>query len=356
MRIRTRPLTSAVGLLVVALLALQAPVEAGTAVVPRVAYSGGKGRVATAKLDGTVVRRFAGYEPMVSISGGTLAVSRWNDAHRRADVLGFDARTGTLRFAIRDATFPLIARDGRVVVFLPDQNGRKAPTERDPSVNSVWLRRVATGEEIRLVRFRNGDRVPLHLALSPKGSKVAVAEGNDVDLFESDLFVARTDVHEVKRLTNDGASWYPSFSPNGSTLAFTHEVGSDLCTAGIDTIGADGTGQTTVAAGSCSQALLRPLWLDADTLVAWWWAQAGTGFEPEGLVTVEVGTGTVSPLIAGPIVDYSLSRPLHRIAYRLDSGSVRIYDLDTSTTTPVAGGRFMLGSRVWLDGSLELAY
>jgi len=339
---------------VAGLLIAEAPPSAAT-MTPAIAYTGGSDRAATATLSGTVLHRFSRVGPFVSLSGGVLAAER-PGAQGTSDVLGFDAATGARLFTIHDARFPLLSRDGRAVAFLPDANGAGDHPDRDPGVNSVWYENLTTGHDRRLARFSNADRMPLHLAMSPNGRWVAVDHGNDVDLFESDIYVMRTGLHEVRRLTTDGDSWYPSFSPNSKTIAYTHRVGTNGCGGGVRLIGVDGTNPRTLTTGTCARSLLRPVWLDADTLVAWWWKRLpDMSFAPQGLVEVAVADGTVTTLVHGAVADFSVSRPLHRIAFRLENGRIRLLDPNTDTVTAVPGGTKPRGFHVFLDGALELA-
>lgn len=351
MRDRRIPMCAVVALLLIA----QAP-AAEAAKTPALAYTGGNDRAATATLSGTVLQRFSKVGPFVSLSGGVLAAAR-PGAGGTSDVLGFDAATGAELFTIDDASFPLLTRGGRAVVFLPDANGTGDSPDRDPSVNSVWYENLTTGHDRKLVAFSNADRAPLHLAASPDGRWVAVDHGNDVDVFRSDIYVARTGVHEVRRLTHDGDSWYPSFSPDSTTIAYTHRAGTDGCSGGVRLIGVDGSNPRTLTTGTCARSLLRPVWLDADTIVAWWWKRLpDLSFAPQGLVEVAVADGTVTTLVQAPVADFSVSRPLHRIAFRLESGRIRLLDLNTDTVAPVPGGTRPRGIHLFLDGALELAY
>src|SRR4029077_326741 len=127
--------------------------------------------------------------------------------------------------------------------------------------NSVWYRDVASAKEHRLLRVRGSDRIPLNLAVSPNGRLVAVTQGNDQDIFQWDIWTARTGVHRVRRLTNDGMSIYPSFSPAGTKIAFTKKAGTQACSGSIWIMDADGTHVHRVVAARCARVLLRPVWL-----------------------------------------------------------------------------------------------
>ncbi|HZP89516.1 MAG TPA: hypothetical protein VFC04_00790, partial [Actinomycetota bacterium] len=70
---------------------------------------------------------------------------------------------------------------------------------------------------------------------------------------------------------------------------------------------------------------------------------------------VAVADGTVTTLVQAPVADFSVSRPLHRIAFRLENGRIRLLDLTTHTVTPVPGGTRPRGIHLFLEGAFELA-
>jgi dipeptidyl aminopeptidase/acylaminoacyl peptidase len=318
----------------------------------QLAYWGGLANgIRTASLDGTVATTIVNTSPYFSMGGGTVAAGR-GTAGGRSTVYGFAATDGAQRFSIHDATFPLISSDGGEVVFLPDANGAGAG-DRDHRVNSVWAFDPVKAKDHRLIRFADADRAPLNLALSPAGRLVAVTHGNDADLFRWDIWTAR--VHGTphpRRLTTDGRSLYPSFSPSGRKIAFTKKIGKKRCSGSIWVMNADGTGKRRVAAGTCARTLLRPVWLNGHTLAAWWWNRTGV----VGLVKVDVASGAVSGLAHAPVIDYSVSRSVGDLAYRTDDGTIRLYDISSGTKTVVPGGTSPSGPRVFLDGALELGY
>jgi hypothetical protein len=321
-------------------------------VAPQLAWWGGlTNSIRTSSLDGAVGTTIVSTSPYFSLGSGTVALSRGTSGGRSA-VYGQSASDGTMKYTIQDATFPLISPSGGQVVFLPDANGAGAG-DRDHRVNSVWAYNTAKAKDHRLIRFKDPDRAPLNLALSPAGRLVAITHGNDADLFRWDIWTARVKgTPNPHRLTTDGRSLYPSFSPSGRKIAFTKKTGSKACSGSIWLMNPDGTGKRRVAAGACWRTLLRPVWLNGRTLVAWWWNQNGV----VGLVKVNVATGAVSGLARGDVVDYSVSRSLGKLAYRMADGTIRLYDIASGTKTVVPGGDSPTGPRVFVDGALELAY
>ena len=335
------------GLVTLVALALT-PVSAGAALPPRIAYGTDTGDVNVEAIDGTLTTSATNVSPYFSFNGGVLAASRatLNGGDR---VVGIDGDAGTTMFTIKDAFFPLIAGQGSRVIFLPDGHAG-GPSDRDPTINSVWYHDVGSGLDHRLVQFTDSDRIPLNLAISPKGGRVAITHGNDADLFQWDIWTARTDRHKVRRLTRDGISIYPSFSPSGLQIAFVKMDHADPCGGDVWIMAADGSSPHLVAAGSCARHFLRPVWVDTHTLIAWAWGPHGV----LGLVKIAVASGAVTPIVNGPILDFSVSRAMGKVAVRYRSGRVGLWDADDGSLTllPVSPS----GPRVFLSGALELAY
>jgi hypothetical protein len=325
-----------------------APVPAGAALPPRIAFDTNAGDVRVEALDGTETASVSNASPYFSFSGGMLAVSRptLNGGSR---VVGIDGTNGSTSFTIKDAFFPLIAGQGSRVVFLPDGHAG-GPNDRDPTLNSVWFHDVASGHDHRLVRFTDSDRIPLNLAISPKGGRVAITQGNDADLFQWDIWTATTQHHLVRRLSSDGISTYPSFSPSGLRIAFAKVDHADPCSGSIWIMNGDGRNAHRLAAGTCARHFLRPVWLDTETLIAWAWGPHGV----LGLVKIDVASGSVAWLVHAKVVDFSVSRAMGKVAMRVGAGEILVWDVgdDSGMTLPFTPS----GSRVFLSGALELAY
>jgi dipeptidyl aminopeptidase/acylaminoacyl peptidase len=325
-----------------------APVSAGAVPRPRIALDTNGGDVRVAALDGTESTSVPNASPYFSFSGGVLAVARptLNGGSR---VVGIDGTTGSRLFTIKDGFFPLIAGQGSRVVFLPDAHAG-GPNDRDPTLNSVWYDDVASGHDHRLVRFTDSDRIPLNLAISPKGGRVAITQGNDADLFQWDIWTATTTHHLVRRLTTDGISTYPSFSPSGLRIAFAKVDHTDPCSGSIWIMNGDGRSAHRLVAGTCARHYLRPVWLDTHTLIAWAWGPHGV----RGLVTIDVASGAVSWLVHARVVDFSVSRAMGKVALRVGAGEIYVVDVkaDSTSSLPFTPA----GSRVFLSGALELAY
>jgi dipeptidyl aminopeptidase/acylaminoacyl peptidase len=254
---------------------------------------------------------------------------------------------------VPDARYPLLFDKGDGLLFFPDNQGGSGPGDRDPYVSSVWYRDLTTGTERRLAQFTDGDSGPLHLAASPNGNRAAFSVGDESRL-QWDIWVSS--VHGTARqVPHDGQSLYPSFSPDGRTIAYTHQDGPDGCSTEVRLMDVDGADQRTLAAGSCERSLIRPVWLDRETIVAWQWTGDDTGYRPSALVAVSRATGDVRTIVGGRVFDFSVSRTLELVAFRVVDGRIGIWDPDTGDVVTVAGGTARQGGHLHVDGSLEQA-
>lgn len=177
-------------------------------------------------------------EPFTSMDNGVVMVARHPRGRFASNLVARDAATGERLYTIPDARYPLLFGDGTGVVFLPDNDGG-GDEDRDEFVNSVWYKDLATGDERKLAQFTDGDFWPMDLAASPDGSLVAFTHGNDQWRFIWNIWLAKTDGSSLVQLTTDDRSFYPSFSPDGTQVAYAHTEGA--CTTGIRVIGVDGS-------------------------------------------------------------------------------------------------------------------
>jgi len=329
--------------------------------MPQLAYTGGSGpKIRTADLDGTVHATIGGPKyRWFSIARntviGTVPTTNKSGNEIGQHVAGFNATTGAPRFRIRDARIALLGPEAAFVVFGPDNNGA-TKHDRDPRVDSLWYHEVGSGAEHRIARFPddvgqpfNGS--PIDLALNPAGTDVAIGHGNDGEFWFFDVWVAHTTgPGDPTRLTADGKSRYPAWSPSGTRIAYTWYDPAKPCAAQIRVMRADGTDKTVVAKSTCASRLYRPLWLSHGTLVAW---RFGAHGRPTGLVLIDVATGATSTLVDARVYSVNVSRAIGELGYRLANGSIHLYDISSGTTRPVPGGTDLRGDAVALSGQLE---
>jgi Tol biopolymer transport system component len=169
--------------------------------------------------------------------------------------------------------------------------------------------------------------------------------------------VASVDGTDLEQITTDDRSLYPSFSPDGQTIAFTHLRPEAPCSASVYLMGIDGSNARPLARGSCDAVLLRPVWLDDSTLVVWRWEPTDRGFnKPTGLLRISAETGEVlGEIVSGRVMDFAVSREAGQVVYRMKKGRIAVYDAATDSSSSVPGGRDAPFGHVHVDGSLELA-
>ncbi|MCC6222010.1 MAG: hypothetical protein IT201_00790 [Thermoleophilia bacterium] len=336
-------------------LALTAPAQA--AGTPAVAAARGNA-VVVLDAAGGLVHRFAPFT-RYSLAGRLFAGS----GATGDTVVARDAITGRKRFTVANAFAPVVLGPGRVA-FLPDHAGR-----RDPQANSVWLR--DRGGKIRkLVQFSNGPGLPgvetgqpdagtiLSFSFDAGGTTLAVAEGNDVDLFFYDIWLVDVASGEAFRATTGDRSRFPTLSPDGERLAYLRE--EEHCggpepgyRAGDVAVQATGEGASAVTLldGSCTVFYTEPAWLSDTELVAVRLTRTAPGAYRNDLVLVAADTAAVSVLAApGDVFALSASASRRLVGYmRFTTGGSVLYDVDarSSRVLPSALGPRLTGARAF---------
>ncbi|MFN8188443.1 MAG: hypothetical protein U0R69_15340 [Gaiellales bacterium] len=329
-------------LLVSALLAVVALGAAGGAAAASPAIVSGEGtRTVVRALDGTILRTF---KPLEFPSLGTrlLAGGRGNR------IVALDAVTGTKRFEIRDAFGPVVL-PGRRVVFLGDRLGH-----RDPQVNSVWIR-TSGGAIRKLVQFANGPGLPgvqtgldasivLGVASDSAGRKLAIVQGNDVDLFHYDIWVVDTGTKARFRATSGGRSRFATLDPAGARLAYLREEafcgGPEPGYRAGDVLieeARKGAAPTTLLDGDCDAFYTELAWLSATELVATRVTRTAPDTFRTDLVSIDVATSAVTVLAgSGDVFALSVSPTLRLVAFMRGAGGADVLDIDTMTTRQLA--------------------
>jgi uncharacterized delta-60 repeat protein len=252
------------------------------------------------------------------------------------DLVGRNARTGAELFTIPDGTSPVFAPDGAWLAFAR------------PSANAVYRFDVGTGALTRIARF-SGDGVPLSLAVSPDGARVAIGQG--IAGRSSDLWLVRSGGGSLRRLTSDGRSWSPSFSPDGRMLTFATARRSDPCATQIRTIGVDGSGGRLLAAGTCARRLSRPVWATSTTVLARW-SDADGSVGIRRITVLAGGEVEVTTLAKGEPGVFQVSRTDRLVAWRIPNGSIRLYSLRAGAFTE-APSTDLGGTTITIEDALE---
>jgi hypothetical protein len=241
-----------------------------------------------------------------ALAAGLFAGTSLSSKDKPWTLVGVDPLTGARKFTVPNARLPVIVGDGPRVLFAPDPAGN-----RDIQGNSVWIRE-ATGKVRRVVQFSNGPGLPgydpgldgegtvLGFGVDRAGRTLAVAEGNDVDLFIYDVFAVDVTRGGVVRVTSGRKSRRPAISADGAKLVYDREVG----TCGKPYIRASNLvlaynrhfrTKTTLIKGSCNAWLSNPAWVSARTLIAMRTAKSGSKYTSD-VVAVDVLTKHVYPL------------------------------------------------------------
>jgi hypothetical protein len=304
---------------------------------------------------GALVRRFAGSSSF-SLGGGLLA--RTGAADRIAVV---DVSSGARRVRIPNAFGPVVLPGGRVA-FLPDRFG-----VRDPQGNSVWLR-SRTGAIRRLVQFSNGPGLPgittgldaagvLGLSFDAQARRLAVVQGNDVDLFHYDVWVVDVRQGGVFRATTGGRSRLATVSPSGARIAYLREEAhcggaepgyraGDLVLRPTRRTGAP----RVLVDGSCAAFVTEPHWLSAAELVAVRLTRTSPGVYTNELVRVDAATGAVTPVPGGSgAFALSVSPGLRLAGFMRLGGGSALARLDSAAPVelPGAAAPKAAGDRTW---------
>lgn len=285
-------------------LAASVPSAAPAPAPPAVATSVG----AVVKIygaDGSLLGTRTGLQD-VALAPGLVAGLSGSSSDKPWTLIGVDPLTGSRKFAVPNGRLPVVIGDGPRVLFAPDPVGN-----RDPQGNSVWTRE-ATGTVRRVVQFSNGPGLPgydpgldgeggvLGFSVDRAGSTMAIAEGNDVDLFIYDVFAVGVAKGGVVRVTSGRRSRRPAISADGARIAFDREVGScgkayirasDLVLASNRHFRT----KTTLAKGSCKAWSSDSAWVSPRTVVAVRTAVSGKHYVTD-VVAVDVLTRAVYPL------------------------------------------------------------
>jgi dipeptidyl aminopeptidase/acylaminoacyl peptidase len=174
------------------------------------------------------------YSPAVSPDGSTVVFVRVDEGQGRSSttegVYAMDAAGGDVRELLRTGEPTPVSVRG--LAWSPDGSRIGFVRGIDEAMNELWVMNADGSEPHRV-----GDLPVASFSWSPDGSRLVVAGTSlDHDRYRSDLFVMDADGTGVERLTDDGGSWAPAWSPDGISIAFRRWVGEGKGAVGVLTL------------------------------------------------------------------------------------------------------------------------
>lgn len=127
------------------------------------------------------------------------------------------------------------------IAFVSNRDGRPDPVTKSRGRNELYTMNADGSNQTRITFSEEGEDNP---AWSPDGSRLFFARtvpGIGFSFFS--IFSMKPDGTDVVRLTNNNSCSYhsPSVSPDGTTVAFISECGSNLSGAAVALMDIDGT-------------------------------------------------------------------------------------------------------------------
>jgi hypothetical protein len=273
-----------------------------------------------------------------SIGDTRVAIDTGSGAN---DTVGVrDARTGAARYTIASAFRPIVLPKGEVA-FWPGRN-----LMRDPLLDSLWVRR-ADGSIRKLLQLPGGEATLLSSAFDGTARRAVVANGNDVDLFQYDVWLRDRTTAKTKRLTTDHKSRWPSLRSDGAVVAYTRERG--VCADGVRAsdivLLTMSTGKRrTLTRGSCARTYPQPVWLTNGSVVSYRGRRIGGAWTFD-LVRVRTTTGLRTAIPRSSGGTFSVSQRQRLVAFDRVGGGVEVVDRNLATVKvlPNASGPALAG-------------
>jgi hypothetical protein len=273
--------------------------------------------------------------------GGHLVAGDIQPSLQKSWINAYDAVTGQQYFRIKNARNPVVIGETGKVAFWPGYH-------RDVWFLSVWMR-LPTGAERKIVQFKHpgqpgiprrmgGEGTPLDMAFDRRGRTVAVSIGNE-NLRLFDTFVVDVKTRELIRRTNNGRTWEPSVSPNGTQLAVRSEL-RPICDEGyragrIEILSLTSTDKDLLTTANCELFYDTPRWIDNETLMVTRIERLGPGSFNLDLLAIDVETRAVEELLTdGNPCCISVSATQRIVAYPFtDVDGFSMLDIETMDVT-----------------------
>jgi TolB protein len=160
---------------------------------------------------------------------------------------------------------------------------------------------------------------------SPDGTQILFDRGTDVGF---DIFVMDTDGRNVRRLTSTGTDYDPSWSPDGTRIAFTRqEIVNNRATSDIFLMNADGSDVRRLTDDGTGTSL-HPEWSPDGTRIAYSRTHnTGQSVGPPGLVIMKADGSDKTVLVEGDVYGHAWQPEPEEGAVVNDGGEVFQYEI-----------------------------
>ena len=228
-----------------------------------------------------------------SPDGERLALVMFGDQQRTLYVMAADGSNPSRIASADSVSVPSWWPDGTRIAYAAGSGGRSTIHV----VNS-------DGSEDRVLYGIDapGTRAIFSAKVSPDGTQILFDEGTDEGF---DIFAMAADGSAVRQLTYTGQDYNPSWSPDGTKIAFTRQEGP--MESDIFTMAADGTDVSRLTDEGKGRTNLNPIWSPDGTMIAFVAGRTGgpgplvvmdaDGMNPANLVSADVLGVSWQPLL-----------------------------------------------------------
>jgi Tol biopolymer transport system component len=232
-----------------------------------------------------------------SPDGSKLAVSMFpiDEGPRTIWVMNEDGSDPHQIASAENVSVPSWSPDGKWIAYSADTSSRTA-------IHVV--RADGSDDQVVHVEGAEGAFSIFSAKISPDGTQILFDRGTDAGF---DIFSMDIDGTEVRRLTTTGDDYDPSWSPDGSEIAFTREDDSKAdantnVTSDIFLMDADGDNIRRLTRGGPKNTNLHPVWSPDGTRIVY---VAGVTGGPGGLVVMNADGSSPTELVARDVLGVS---------------------------------------------------
>ncbi len=249
--------------------------------------------------------------------------------------------------------YPSWSPDGSKIAFYSDRDGGWDGTGFDYDIY------VMDSDGSNLVQLTDNDSYDGFPSWSPDGSKIAFYSDRDGD---SDIYVMDSDGSNLVQLTTDnGFTNVPHWSPDGSQIAY---LSARSGTQQLHLMDLDGGNDRQLTSGS-GLDVSHLVWLPDGNRIAIWVAGTG-GWQWQA---VDVATGEITPqdewtFQADSFMSMSLSHDGTHLAYLVQTKpeqgnsprEIYIQDIDGSNTYALTSTSWIIQYPIWSPDDSQIAF